>query len=144
MGLWRIPRWIRLEDEERERQRARRASYDVLRPALRLIVCGDTADRTFVFDALARVTRTHRVGCLLVPDDSGAAAIAADWGTRHGVVCTEFVAEWDAFGVNARLLRNAELFRAWPSGVVVLGTDRSGLGDCARASRVPVWNPRAD
>jgi hypothetical protein len=142
MGLWRIPRWIRLEDDARERERAQRAARGFLRPALRLIVCGDSADHAFVDAALDQVARSRRMGRLLLVDEAGSTRLAAEWADRHRVECIEFATEWGSFGVDARSLRNAALFRAWPSGVVILGNCDCEIVDLARLNEIPAWTPR--
>jgi hypothetical protein len=98
MGLWRIPRWIRLEDEARERKRAQKAAVGFLRPALRLIVCGDSTDRTLVCGSLDRIAGSRPIDRLLVPDDPGAAQLAAAWADGRRVECIEFKTEWESFG----------------------------------------------
>jgi hypothetical protein len=142
MGLWRIPRWIRLEDEARERKRAQKAAVGFLRPALRLIVCGDSTDRTLVCGSLDRIAGSRPIDRLLVPDDPGAAQLAAAWADGRRVECIEFKTEWESFGAEARSLRNAALFRAWPSGVAVFGSRADEIVHLARSDGVPTWIPQ--
>jgi hypothetical protein len=77
---------------------------------------------------------------LLVPDEPGAAQLAAAWALGRRIDCIEFAAEWD-FGAEARSLRNAALMRAWPNGIAVFGDRAEEIVDLAKAAGIPYWRP---
>ena len=141
MGAWRIPRQIREAKERVHKERALR-EQPTSKPPLRLVVCGDSTDRAFVFAALDYLHHTRGVDEILMPDEPGAAVLAAEWAAKHGIDCIEHVTDWREFGSGAREIRDEEMMRTKPDGVVVFGTVTGAIRQLSRCFAIPTWMPR--
>jgi hypothetical protein len=110
---------------------------------LRLIVCGgrDYADHLHVWATLDRLHAERTIVTIIEGGATGADHMAGQWADQHHVEHRTVAADWKQHGRRAGPLRNGEMLKLNPDGVVAF-PGGPGTGDMihqARAARVPVW-----
>lgn len=110
-----------------------------------IIVCGGRHfnDEKFVFSSLNKVNRKYGISLLIHGGASGADLIAEKWAIENGIKFQSYPADWEKYGRAAGPIRNREMLKALPDGVVAFEGGR-GTQDMIKksiAANIPVWIP---
>jgi hypothetical protein len=112
---------------------------------LRLLVCGgrDFNDRSAVFTILDRVHSKRPITCVIHGAARGADSLAGEWARSRGIQEWAFPADWAKHGRQAGPIRNEDMLRTNPDGVLAFpgGAGTAHMVLIAKRAGVTVWEP---